>query len=69
MNAWIDTIAELMNVGRTGFSFSFSDAGYLLPDARICAILVFCVAFLTFSAWEDRGAEDRRDHESDIDPK
>ena len=69
MNAWIDTITELLDVGRNGFSFSFSDAGHLLPDVRICGILVLCVAYLMFSAWEDMRPEDKNDHESDADQR
>ena len=35
MNAWINTIAELINMGRVGFNFSFSqmqDACCLTPE-------------------------------------
>ena len=69
MNNWIESIAELMNVGRAGLTFSLSDAKYLIPDARICAILVSCAAFLMFCVWDDTRCGDRHDQESDTDSK
>ena len=42
-----------------------SDARYLLPDARICWILLVCVAFCVFSVWDDIQPEDRHGQQSD----
>ncbi len=69
MTGWIESITELMNAGRSGLTFSLSDAKYLIPDARTCGILVLCVAFLMFCVWDDTWSEDRHGQKSDIDSK
>ncbi len=69
MVAWIESIAELMKVERIGLNFSFSDARYLLPDAKIWGILVVYAAFCMLCVWDNTQPKDRDDHESDIESK
>lgn len=54
MNSWIESMAELMNLGRTGFDFSFSDVRILLPDAMFCSIIVLFTLFCLLCSLEDR---------------
>ena len=66
MNAWIESMAELTKLGRTGFDFSFSDVR-MLPDANSCCIVILFMAFCMLCAWEDRWLNNRYDHQSDMD--
>jgi hypothetical protein len=43
-----------MNLGRTGFDFSFSDVRILLPDAMFCSIIVLFMVFYLLCALENR---------------
>jgi len=65
MGAWIESIVDLMEAGRLGLNFSFSDARYLLPDARICGILLVYAAFCVFCVWDDIRPENRHGQQSD----
>ena len=69
MTGWIEQIAELMNVGRDGLTFSVSNLKYLIPDTRICYILGLFAIFMVFCVWDDIRSEDRQDQKSDRDPK
>jgi hypothetical protein len=69
MTGWIEQIAELMNVGHSDLTFSLSNVKYLIPDTRICYILVLFATFMIFCVWDDKRSEDRQDRESDRDPK
>ena len=54
MNSWIESMAESMNLGRTGFDFSFSDVRILLPDAMFCGIIVLFTLFCLLCTLENR---------------
>jgi hypothetical protein len=69
MTGWIESITELTNVGRAGLTFSLSDVKYLIPDTRICYILVLFAIFMMFCVWDDIRSDGRHDQESDIDLK
>jgi hypothetical protein len=69
MNSWIESITELSNVGRAGLTFSLTDVKYLIPDTRICYILVLFAVFMIFCIWDDIRSEDRQDQESDRYPE
>ena len=69
MNAWIESIAELMNTGRSQLHFSFSDARFLIPDSRICCVVALAAIFCFVNAWENRRQIDGHDHKRDVDSK
>jgi hypothetical protein len=64
MNAWAESMAELMKLGRIDFDSSFSAARILLSDARFYGIIVLFAVFCLLCAWEDRWLND---HQSDTD--
>jgi hypothetical protein len=66
MTGWIESINELINIGRAGLTFSLSDLKYLTPDPKIYCILV---PYLVFCVWDNTWSEDRHDRESDTDSK
>jgi hypothetical protein len=67
MTGWIESIIELTNAGQAELTLSLSDIKYLIPETRICYILVFFAIFMIFCVWDDMRSEDRHDQESDID--
>ena len=69
MIAWIESIAELMKMGHIGLDFSLSDARYLLPSAKVCAVLAGYAAFCLFCIWDNSQSKDELDQETDIESK
>ena len=67
MNAWMGSMAELMNLRHAGFDSSFADVRALLPGAESCAVLVLYAAFCLLWAWEDTVLDARQGRESDTD--
>ena len=65
MNAWIESVMDLMTVGGSAMSFSLSDARFLVPDARICWALGMAVALWVFCAWDNRWQTHVHGRESD----
>jgi len=62
MNAWINEIIRLTNMGR--MRFSLLDARYLLPDTKTSVILLFAIMAWILCTWEDRWLNEGTDHRS-----
>jgi hypothetical protein len=69
MNAWIESLAELMKVGHFGLDSSLLNARYLLPDAKTWSIVVMFAAFCAFTIWDHTHAQDEHDHKSGLQSK
>ena len=68
MSVWIESMMDLMTMGRGGLDVSLSDARFFLPDVRVFWILAFAVGFWFLSAFDNAWSDDnRRDHKSDND--
>ncbi len=65
MNAWINTITEMIGIGRGGMDVSLSDLSLLVPDARwlmvVGAVAAFCFVAACQDAWTDRGENRKSD--------
>jgi hypothetical protein len=66
MNAWIESMAELVKLWNTGFDFSFSDIKILLPDTNLFCIVILFMVFCLLCVWEEGGLIKGYDHQSDV---
>ena len=53
MDAWTESMADLMKWGFSGFDMSFSDLRVLVPDAHFCWAAALVTAFCLLCAWDD----------------
>jgi hypothetical protein len=69
MNAWINQIAELIEIGRTGTDSSLSDMSQMISDARLLRIAGIAVTLMLVAFCQDRRLHYRDDRKSDTHQK